>query len=85
MIDTSELSTSRVSKEEALSLFTKELVLLGTEEHREEREHLLSVIASEAAKVIMDARPSASVFRKYIPKHHHHENDKNRKIALKLR
>ena len=62
VIDTSHLSTVKCSKEEALTLFRKELVLLGSEENKEEKDHLLSVIAQKAANVLAEARPDARFF-----------------------
>ena len=73
-ISTSELCTIKKSKDAALAMFDKKLVLLSSEENLEEREHLLKVIALEAAKLLAAARPSASVFRKHLPRHHHHKN-----------
>ena len=74
VIDTSHLNTSKLSKDEALAMFTKELILLGSEANQEERDHLLSVIAQVTAKVLVKTRPSAHVFAKHLPRHHQHEN-----------
>ena len=63
-----------MSDEEAFSLFKKELVLLGCEENRNEREHILEVIALSAARRLCEGRPCAQVFKKFIPAHHNHEN-----------
>ena len=79
LIDTSNLSTLKKSKDEALSLFSMNLVLLGLEENIEERDHLLEVICIEAAKVLAKSRPSAAaVFSKHLPHHHHHENNQKK-------
>ena len=43
-----------------LYLSKQDDVLLGLDEHMEEREHLLHLIAVSAAKVIAGARPEAS-------------------------
>ena len=72
--DTTDLSTAKMSKDEALKLLDKDQVLLGLPQHKEERDHLLEVIAFAAAKVLAAARPEASKLSKYLPNHHKHQN-----------
>ena len=43
--------------------------LLGLDEHMEEREHLLHLIAVSAAKVIAGSRPEASKLGEHVPLH----------------
>ena len=82
-IDTSSLCTTKMSKDEALSSFRIEQVLLGHDQNKEECEHLLYVIALAAGRVIVDGRPEASMLDKYIPAHHKHSNsDKKLTPAL---
>ena len=73
-VDTKELSTAKMPKDEALGLFSKELVLLGHEQNKEERDHLLYVIAVAAGKILAKGRPEASRLSDYLPAHHTHEN-----------
>ena len=73
-VDTKELSSAKMPKDEALALFDKELVLLGHEQNTEERDHLLFVIAVAAARILAEERPEASKLKKYLPAHHKHEN-----------
>ena len=44
VIDTSNLSTSKITKAEALKLFKKEQVLLNSEENETEKKHFLEVV-----------------------------------------
>ena len=78
VIDTSNLPTSRKTKEEALALFNKDELLLGLDKHKEEREHLLYVIAIAAAKVLVKARPEASKLAQHLPAHHKHQNSEKK-------
>ena len=73
-IDTSNLSVNKKSKEEALSFFCKEQVLLGTEQNRDEREHLLYVVGVAAGKILASNRPEAKKLAGYLPAHHNHQN-----------
>ena len=73
-IDTSNLSTVKKSKEEALSLFCKEQVLLDTEENKAEKDHLLYVIGVAAGKVLAAHRPEAKKLASFLPAHHNHSN-----------
>ena len=73
-IDTSHLSTVKKSKEEALALFSKEQVLLGTEQNKDERDHLLYVVGIEVGKILAANRPNAEKLKKYLPSHHLHQN-----------
>ena len=82
-VDTSDLSFLKKSKEEALSLFCKEQVLLGLEENKTERDHLMYVIGVAAGRIIADARPEAARFKQLLPSHHKHENsEKNLTPAM---
>ena len=73
-IDTSSLSTSRMEKGAALTLFTKEQLLLGSPENKVEKEHFLEVIAIAVAKILAERRPEAKNLSKLLPAHHKHEN-----------
>ena len=79
IIDTSDLCTTKKTKEDALAFFNKDQVLLGLDQHKEERDHLLKVIAIAAAKVLVEARPQAfKHLAKYLPAHHAHENSEKK-------
>ena len=56
------------------SFLRKEEILLGLDQNKEEREHLLYVIAVAAGKVIGQYRPEAAKLVKQLPVHHKHEN-----------
>ena len=73
-IDTSSLSTSKMEKAEALKLFDREQILLGSPENKAEREHFLEVIAVAVGKILAARRPEAKKFLKFLPAHHTHEN-----------
>ena len=73
-IDTSNLSVDKKSKEEALALFCKEEVLLGAEQNKEERDHLLYVVGVAAGKILASNRPEAKKLASYLPAHHLHQN-----------
>ena len=79
-VDTSDLSYVKMSKEEALSLFSKEQVLMGLEQNTEERDHLMYVIAVAAGRTIAEARPVALKLKQFLPSHHDHENS-DRKLT----
>ena len=79
-VDTSHLSTQKMSKEDAFGLFRKELVLLGCEENTEERIHIMKVIALCAAKVLADGRPDAKILSKFIPSHHDHSTSSKKLV-----
>ena len=72
-IDTSNLSTVKMSKEEALKLFSVEQVLLGCEENKEEREHLLEVIGVTVGKILAANRTEAKKLADYLPARHYHK------------
>ena len=74
LIDTTDLSTDKCSKEEALEMFCKEQVLLGLNQHEEERNHLLEVIAIEVIRILCERRPEAKKLEKFLPRHHQHSN-----------
>ena len=63
-----------MSKEEALSLFSKEQVLMRLEQNSEERDHLMYVIAVAAGRTIAEARPVALKLKQFLPTHHDHKN-----------
>ena len=73
-IDTSDLSTERMSKEEALKLFKKEQVLLGSDQNKEELKHFLEVIGVAAGKILAANRPEAKKLADNLPAHHTHKN-----------
>ena len=74
-VDTRGLGTTKKTKDEALAFFDKKQFLLGLEEHEEERNHFLQVIAIAAAKVLVKARPDACQhLAQYLPHHHSHQN-----------
>ena len=76
-VDTSNLSSVKMSKEEAVELVAKDQVLLGLPQHKDERDHLLHVIAISAVKVLATTQPEAKKLAKYLPNHHkHHNSDK---------
>ena len=79
-VDTSKLSTVGKSKDEALALFCKEEVLLGSERNKEELEHFRYVVAVAAGKILASIRPDAKILGKYLPRHHKHENS-NKKLS----
>ena len=72
-IDTSELSTTRMSKEEAMKLFSKDQVLLGSEDNKEEREHLLKVIGIAVGRILAVNRNEAKKLLDHLPAHHQHK------------
>ena len=75
IFDTSDLCTTKKSKDEALALFDKNQVLLGLDENKDEKDHLMYVIAVAAAKILVEARPEvAKQLSKFIPAHHDHQN-----------
>ena len=80
-IDTTDLSTTKKSKDESLALFDKSQLLLGLDQNEEEREHLLEVIAIAAAKVLIKARPEAcQQLAQYLPPHHNHLNSEKKLV-----
>ena len=74
LIDTYGLNTKKLSKEEALALFHIDQVLFGKDLHKEERDHLMEVVAIAVARLLVAGRPDAAVMSKYLPSHHKHEN-----------
>ena len=74
LINTTNLSSVKLSKEEALALFSREQILLGLRKHDDERTHLLRVIAIEVVRVLAERRPLAEKLKKYLPRHHKHAN-----------
>ena len=73
-VDTSNLSTIKMSKVKALELFDKKQLLLNTEENKIEKEHFLDVIGVAVGKVLASRRPEAKKLLKFLPAHHTHEN-----------
>ena len=81
MVDTSGLSTAKKSKEEAVAMFGKNLVLLGLEENKEELDHLMYVVALAIARVLVQGRPEASSkLSKHLPAHHTHTNSQRKLV-----
>ena len=73
-VDTSDLSTAIKTKTEALSLFNKDQILLGSEQNKEELEHFKYVVAVATGKVLASRRPDAKKLAAYLPAHHSHKN-----------
>ena len=83
-IDTSMLSTMAKSKEEALTLFNKEVVLLGSEQNRSELEHFKYVVGVAVGRVLASRRSNAKLLTKHLPPHHSHQGSKLNKLSQKL-
>ena len=82
-IDTSHLPTVAKSKEEALALFSKEQVLLGSDQNQSELEHFRYVVGVAVGRVLVSRRSNAKVLAKHLPSHHiHRHSDKNLSPAL---
>ena len=62
-----------MSKEEAMKLFSKDQVLLGSEDNKEEREHLLKVIGIAVGKILAVNRNEAKKLLDHLPAHHQHK------------
>ena len=77
-VDTSNLSTASKTKEEALSLFSMEQILLGSEQNKEELKHFKYVVALAAGKVLASKRPDAKKLAAHLPAHHIHKNSKKK-------
>ena len=71
---TTGLCTDKKTKEEALALFNKDQLLLGLDQNKVERDHLLHVIAVAAGRILAEVRPEASRLAGHLPAHHKHEN-----------
>ena len=72
-VDTSNLATERLPKEEALNLFTKDEVLLGSERNKEELEHFLTVMGIAVGKILVNNRSEAKKLKDHLPAHHTHK------------
>lgn len=71
--DTSHLNVDAMGPEEVQGLFSLDLLLLGSEGLKGEREHLEGVILNEVGKVLAKARPDElGHWLAVLPKHHHH-------------
>lgn len=82
-VDTSHLSTTKLSKQEALDMFNKDMVLLNTEENKSEREHFQYVVAVAIGKILASRRQVAKKLTSFLPTHHVHQNSgKNLTPAL---
>ena len=79
-VDTSHLSTRCKTKAEALALFTKEQLLLNSEQNQAELEHFRYVVAVAAGRIIASKRPDAKKLADHLPFHHQHENS-NKKLS----
>ena len=77
-VDTSELSNVKMTKEEALTLFSKDQVLMSLDQNKEERDHLMYVIGVAAGRTIAEVRPEASKLKKFLPAHHSHANSEKK-------
>ena len=71
-IDTSDLSTERMSKEAALNLFDIDQLLLNSEINTEEKMHLKYVVGVAVGKILTEHRPMARKFKEFLPHHHKH-------------
>ena len=65
-VDTSNLATERLPKEEALNLFTKDEVLLGSERNKEELEHFLTVMGIAVGKILVNNRSEAKKLKDHF-------------------
>ena len=73
--DTSHLSTTKLTLEQAIDLFKPETVLLTIDENKEEKEHLMYVFAVGVGRVLAKVAPEeAKVLGKLLPTHHSHAN-----------
>ena len=73
-LDTSDLSTERKSKEEAMAMFNMTELLLSAEQNESEKEHFNYVVAVAAGKVLASKRPGAKKLDDHLPSHHKHQN-----------
>ena len=72
---TAHLSTTRMTMEQTVQLFKPETVLLNIDENKEEKDHLLYVIAVGVARVLARVVPEeAKGLGKFMPRHHTHAN-----------
>ena len=74
VIDTSHLSSTKMSKEEALQLFTKQQLMLNDDANKSEKAHFMYLVGTVVSKLIGEARTDAVKLKKLLPKHHKHEN-----------
>ena len=82
-VDTSTLSTAKISKNEALALFNTKLVLLNTEENKSEKEHFENLVAVAVGRILSARRQEAKKLANFLPAHHTHQNsDKKLTPAL---
>ena len=82
-VDTSNLSTAKITKNEALDLFTPKLVLLNTEENNAEKEHFENLVAVAVGRILASRRQEAKKLAKFLPAHHTHQNS-DRKLTPAL-
>ena len=72
-IDTSHLGLDSMGIEEIEKLFSNDILLLGSEELRVEREHVEGVILNQVVKVLADALPDMlGHWNPHVSKHHRH-------------
>ena len=72
-VDTSDLSVEELGPEELLNLFSLDLVLLGNECLREEREHLKKVLLIAVGRALAEAYPElVGHWGEELPQHHSH-------------
>ena len=85
--DTSHLSTEPMGPEEILRLFNLDLVLMGAEGLKEEREHLNKVLLISVGRALAKACPEeVGHWDGVLPKHHSHplSHIKPEEAALRL-
>ena len=71
-VNTAHLSIERMSKEDTLSLFTPNILLLGRPELKEEHEQLRKVVMIAVGRDLAKHIESVAHWEKVLPKHHHH-------------
>ena len=71
--DTSHLATESMGLEEVLKLFSNDILLLGSESLKSEREHVETVIMNEVTKVLSELKPEElGHWVAVVPRHHSH-------------
>ena len=86
--DTSHLDVDAMAPEDVQQLFNVDLLLLGSESLKDEREHLERIILNETGKVLSQAMPDElGHWTSLLPKHHSHpfSHLKLREAAIMLR
>ena len=76
---TKHLSTEKLGKVETLKLFNMDTIMLSDTANKKERDHLKEdVIATGVGLLLAKERPEAKKLAKFLPKHHHHSNEKQK-------